>query len=92
MQLTEGEEDFSGGSSRRFALPCKALSTLYRSLQVIQKNVSTANQFPTGYSSFLVSLLLYKAESKRQEKRSIHRSFQSFLPDNKLALQLNAMA
>lgn len=38
MQLTEGEEDFFGDSSRSFALPCKALSTLYRSLQVIHKN------------------------------------------------------
>lgn len=37
MQLTEGDEDLSRDSSSSFALPCKALSTLYRSLQVTHK-------------------------------------------------------
>lgn len=37
MQLTEGDEDLSRDSSSSFALPCGALSTLYRSLQVTHK-------------------------------------------------------
>lgn len=52
MQLTEGKEDFTVDSSRSFALLCKALSTLYRSLQVIHtpQKGSTANYLPVGYS------------------------------------------
>lgn len=88
MQLTEGDEDLSRDSSSSFALPCKALSTLYRSvpstdpLQVIHtKKKCFCHQLV--YHRILLKITSWEpslGQSKEKDEKCHTEKFPKFFP------------
>lgn len=82
MQLTEGDEDLSRDSSSSFALPCKALSTLYRSLQVTHKKKKCfCHQLV--YHRILLKITSWEpslGQSKEKDEKCHTEKFPKFFP------------